>query len=84
VWNLLRAPEKEWIQLIDFGLAKQYINTATGKHIPFTTEGDFAGTMRYMSPVFCLTTFPSRQLSLFLISCSPLEERAMLLRVLAP
>lgn len=34
---------------IDFGLAKQYVNPETNKHIPFNKSKRFVGTVRYAS-----------------------------------
>lgn len=39
----------ETIHLIDFGLAKQYKDPLTGKHIPYKETRKYVGTQRYMS-----------------------------------
>lgn len=44
-----RGDEREFVYIIDFGLAKRYRDSKTGKHIPFRDGKSLVGTARYAS-----------------------------------
>ncbi|ORZ00152.1 kinase-like domain-containing protein [Syncephalastrum racemosum] len=44
-----RTPGEKQLYLIDFGMAKPYIDPKTGKHIIYRERGCLSGTARYMS-----------------------------------
>ncbi|CAH0564591.1 unnamed protein product [Brassicogethes aeneus] len=44
-----RAKKDKVVFIIDFGLAKEYIDADSGKHIPYREHKSLTGTARYMS-----------------------------------
>lgn len=49
-----RGDKEDILYLIDFGLAKEYIDPQTEKHIPFSANHGVVGTLRYISVVLNL------------------------------
>ena len=46
---LVGKPDTSLIYLIDFGLAKKYMSSRTGKHVKFTINKKWSGTSRFAS-----------------------------------
>jgi len=44
-----RHLQEEEVYLVDFGLAKRYLDKSTGKHIQYTNENHLIGTATYAS-----------------------------------
>ena len=45
----LHTQNKNIVHIIDFGLAKEYIDSESGKHIQYREHKSLTGTARYMS-----------------------------------
>lgn len=43
------TPNQNVVHIIDFGLAKEYVDAETQKHIPYREHKSLTGTARYMS-----------------------------------
>ena len=43
------TPNKDIVHIIDFGLAKEFIDPESGKHIQYREHKSLTGTARYMS-----------------------------------
>ena len=46
---LIGNPDKEYIYIIDFGLAKKFMSSRTGKHAKFVINKKWSGTSRFAS-----------------------------------
>jgi hypothetical protein len=46
-----RGEKEDTLYIIDMGLAKPFVDAATGKHIPFISKHGVVGTLRYISVV---------------------------------
>jgi len=45
----LSTSTSQIVHMVDFGLAKQYIDPETGRHISYCENKNLTGTVRYMS-----------------------------------
>ena len=58
---LIGIKKKEIIYIIDFGLAKQYLNNKTGKHVKYCVNKKWSGTSRFASANTLKGIEPSRR-----------------------